>query len=679
MISFKKFLSHYYNFFLYEELNPEQIKMVSTWNLGKDFTGSPTRTVDLPLKNNNPQYGHPAVKDHLAKHGYRIKDYSNGIATKTVTVNHPVHGTINKEVDKNIGKALSETGADETVKTAYENDPNRKSVDNQNYDASATAEITSAPHQVAACSTGTPWHSCLNLGNGVTRTGETGLHTSIGVNHRFVKPTVEAGTHMAYLKNKDGDKIARIALQPYHELDENGSRTGKIGLKPSQTYGQEYYGFKDAVQNWADKNAPLDPTKDHELDERVYADGLPKRIQRERVTDSELATSTHNQIESYLSNDLLTPNQIDSVLKNKKTAHLVAHSDSASDKQFNKAFNANPDYAAAVAPHRLYDSQIDKTLPNMSEDSIRNANLNSEHIDRVLDNKKQHLGLDTQLSKLNPDQLDRLINNPDTHNMLSRYSSANLQPHHIDTLMHGMMDNYGRIQNLISQHKLHSRHISNIIRNASTHIPFLLIHGKTPVESHHIDAILNNDDVNTNPRILHNLVNNTALEPHHIDKIIDAMGSTLPTSIVDQKNLTAQHIHKIIDAGLPYRITGREDLTKEHIDKLLKIKDDDISKHLAHNPAIKDQDHIHKIIDNLGRFDSASFRAISQNPNLNQSHVDKLVDKITDPEYSHSPNLNFLNNPLLTREHMKRIHNDWGHDRDVTDTIRGAGHYGLDS
>lgn len=204
------------------------------------------------------------VAEHLTNHGYEIKDYSKGIATKKIHVGDPSRGIPMREkyVDEKIGSILEKTGATPEVKSAFTNDPARAS---QKTAEGQHVVISTSPLALAGMSTGTHWDqtSCMRL---------TG-----GAHNYKLRDDSEHGTHVAYLVNHDdktafkhgepSNPIARIALKPFHSDD------GDTIFRPEgETYGSGSTSFTNAVAQWAVDKYPGKTGVDYEKNSHVYDD-----------------------------------------------------------------------------------------------------------------------------------------------------------------------------------------------------------------------------------------------------------------------------------------------------------------------------------------------------------------------------------------------------------------------
>lgn len=222
-------------------------------------------TTVLPLERDTAT-PHPDVEEHLDRHGYDVHDYMKGLAIKKGEKKNPI----------SIGKVLARTDAPQSLKTAYEKDPNRQGID-----SNVHVVISRNPVHVAGMSTHQNWESCQTLGGGgkyIDSDGKTRNldKQDIGGSSEYVKEDIASGSHIAYLVHKPEDvdvhykPIARILLKPYM------SRHGHVILKPMQTYGEEWNGFHSTVAKWADKHFSMkDP--EYTMDNTVYQDG-PKKV-----------------------------------------------------------------------------------------------------------------------------------------------------------------------------------------------------------------------------------------------------------------------------------------------------------------------------------------------------------------------------------------------------------------
>lgn len=124
--------------------------------------------VHFPLENNGHDHIDPDVAEHLTHHGWDVKDYKKGIATKEITTGNESLGIPlrRKMVEKSIGGILKDTNAHPDVQKAFMNDDARKSTRSFSNTGGHHVVISTSPMALAGASTGTDWTSCMNLHDG---------------------------------------------------------------------------------------------------------------------------------------------------------------------------------------------------------------------------------------------------------------------------------------------------------------------------------------------------------------------------------------------------------------------------------------------------------------------------------------------------------------------------------
>lgn len=186
----------------------------------------------------------PEVNSHLSRNGYRIHDYEQGLAYHIST----------PERKERIGKILNKTGATKDTIEKYTKDPSR-----QGLNTNAHIVISRRPSDVAAMSSGQCWESCQTLGGSYTNKDGSKRVQKDGGSREFVPGIINSGAHIAYLVHnpEDIDKsfhpIARTTLNVFQSEDNGPSHSV---IRPSRVYGEEWAGFHESVNKWAEDNFP---------------------------------------------------------------------------------------------------------------------------------------------------------------------------------------------------------------------------------------------------------------------------------------------------------------------------------------------------------------------------------------------------------------------------------------
>jgi len=244
---------------LTEILNKAQKAKVNRWKKGDNSFSDhlfdhPTHTEKTISLEHPESEGHSEdIKNHLAPHGIKIKDYKSGIGEDK-------HG---REIK--LGKALEKTKAPDELKNKFANDPARSNKGIGSNDLRVT--ISRHPHHVAGMTSGGHcWEneSCMNF--------ETGS------NKDYLKQDVKHGTHVAYLHHKD-DKdlehpLARIALKKFAD-----DETGHSVLRPeNRTYGPPSDAFTHTVHKFINDKMPPNDSGIYHKNPNVYNDASKTTI-----------------------------------------------------------------------------------------------------------------------------------------------------------------------------------------------------------------------------------------------------------------------------------------------------------------------------------------------------------------------------------------------------------------
>lgn len=227
--------------------------------------------VVLPIQSNSDVNDiDPDVHNHLKEHGWEVENYKQGLAKKKQLVGDPSRGIPyrEKEVTKNIGKILHETGAPDDVKHAFANDPHRNMATKGSVN-DYRALISTHPYAIAHMSTNTPWESCMSM--------------DTGSNCHYLSADSEHGTHVAYLVHKDDkgvktgvpeNPLARIALKRFdtgeHGYDHNDEDNDTVFRPESSTYGSPVHGFEDTVKRWAHQAYPAKKGEEYTKHDDLY-------------------------------------------------------------------------------------------------------------------------------------------------------------------------------------------------------------------------------------------------------------------------------------------------------------------------------------------------------------------------------------------------------------------------
>ena len=436
------------------EVSPETSDKIQSAFGGKDFT-------HFPLSEAGHVSVDPDVGEHLANHGYDIKDYRKGLVTKKTIVGNPDKGIPRREkvVEEKIGSVLEKTKAPESIKKAYVNDPSRTAFKSSAISGGHHVVISTHPYAIAGASTGTDWKSCMNMDD--------------GSNAHHLKDDSETGTHVAYLVHHDDPTafktglpsrpLARVMLKAHHADDHSDSSADTIYRPERSTYGNAGTGFSHAVNEWAIKNYPAKPDTTYHKDAALYDDdGIqtyrsisPKKVEsnlkwglspyhdmgRERPsldhdTASHAAHVASEMIKNPETNPIMKQKVLSHVLEipNLNSQHIakirhavkqhdfgdfdaehqiaVTHGDKLSSAAIHEQYSSKPEKSIpnrVLMNSKLPDSVVDNLEPSKYGNVMR-SKLKEHHYDKVVDaNINDGTTIQSHADYLNPKQLSKLI------------------------------------------------------------------------------------------------------------------------------------------------------------------------------------------------------------------------------------------------------------------------------
>ena len=431
----------------------------------------------IPVTSASHAIEDPDVSDHLAKHGWTIKDYHAGTATTQKTVGNPAKGIPHqtKEVESKIGKVLNDTNAPDHIKNTFANDPLRRSKD---HGSDLRVMISTHPHAIAGMSTGTKWTSCMDM------------DCRMGVNNTWALPEdSKHGTHVAYLVHKDDhganhgtvptQPLARIALKPFH------SDSGDTIFRPEhKTYGSSTTAFENTVDEWAKHHYPAKDGESYTKNKKIYhdvgatkfktlskddiykkldrgqaisgdgADGADEFFDKHTVNhavdyskDKNMSAGEYSNYVSNISRLPLTPKHVNDLLsripeghdqykKSTKQTLAIYQGDKFTTNALNtfrqehkaKGLNDNSLPTRILKNPRLPDDVVDNLEPNQYA-HVHPSKLKPHHMDNVLDGFEfgrsgSSYDVSDNMSKFGPEHLDRLAHIAVNDNKMSFVQSV---------------------------------------------------------------------------------------------------------------------------------------------------------------------------------------------------------------------------------------------------------------
>lgn len=387
-----------------EKLEPHQEDEVDYWDHERpehtqhaiDTTFGEKSRVEYPLVSRGDETPHPDVEEHLNKNGFHITDYVAGKAKDKY----------NRET--NIGKALTKTKADDHIKSAFDNDPNRQ----QKSKGSLKVVISHHPYDVAGMTSGhQSWveQSCMNFDSGAYR--------------NTLPDDVREGTHVAYLTDSEDHNldrpVARIAIKPFH------STSGHTIFRPEQkVYGNAASSFQHSVNSWCENNYPAREDTTYVKNSRVYDDtgsqtysAMSKESAEHKIDNGmKIRDALPQHIVSHIADHLIKKQkenpESETLNDYAKTGHSIAftreqtnalykvakdHNQSSmtwtiatqSGNTLNKSnlqhAIANHATATSLLRHKYLPSEFVDTLPTNQLGYIHPNNLKEHHIDKIVD------------------------------------------------------------------------------------------------------------------------------------------------------------------------------------------------------------------------------------------------------------------------------------------------------
>lgn len=383
MLSFKQFTNLFLEELLFEELSPDQKKLVSGWTselkspargpeLSKHLPFDENGRLDIPLqKSNTPSTSttvHPEVKQHLEKKGfYPVSSTHAEREIETTIPEGPRKGeVVRKKQQQKIGALLSDNPDLQKKHAEMGAKAGAKS-------GNFSIEVRRDPHGVAEMSSGNKsadgkesWTSCMGL-------PDKSCGTSGGMHHNYIKKDIQHGTHVAYL-HRDGKRIGRVALKPYV------SEHGHTILRPDpNVYGQQDANgdFHKTVSAWAEKHFPM--KEGHS----VYT------AHPEVYDDASMNSRTHR---SHYVNGNLDSKKIHEILKNGEvnSSRVVLNSGKVNADHFRAAHgHEKPEIRNLAlehpdAPKDILDHAMKGEDHTSHEAVMRNPNASEEHVTQGL-------------------------------------------------------------------------------------------------------------------------------------------------------------------------------------------------------------------------------------------------------------------------------------------------------
>lgn len=223
----------------------------------------------FPFHSNQSSHGdtYEKVNQYLSDNKYKILDYKSGLAvednpneTKEITDKQGIKRVVTKKPQPiNISKVLA---TNPQLQNEYNDLRSKTGVKIEKEGLSIV--LSRHPYDIAGSSTGRGWTSCMNLED--------------GCRINYIMKDVKEGSLVAYLiKSKDAESksdsiknpLARILIKPH----EHASGSEETILAADPVYGQDFEGFRNAVQKIVNKLNTNMKDGMYTLHPKLYQDG----------------------------------------------------------------------------------------------------------------------------------------------------------------------------------------------------------------------------------------------------------------------------------------------------------------------------------------------------------------------------------------------------------------------
>jgi len=606
-----------------EALEPEEKREVDTWKHGETsfsdhaFESPAHKRTYISLDHSTKGEHEDEITQHLAKHGYTMHSYRDGLAKDRF-------GRLVK-----IGKALGKTQGDHLL-NKFTGDPIRQQKEAK---SDYHVVISRHPHDVAGMtSKGHSWEqsSCMNFKS--------------GMNKHYLPAEVEQGTHVAYFAHKDDidleRPLARIALKPFI-----GINSGHRILRPeTRTYGDASGTFKTAVHNWAESKFPADDSELYERHKETYNDSGFRLVGSQKAFEAnifhpdpeilhEIASSGHlgkeavHDMAAYANRSLSKNSSIalhKTLLSNKNidigsdTLHrMLDNAKVGFDARIGMTADFH-DVASRVVAHRNADStHVDKimSIPGhersdwLMSSILKSPGFTAKHIDkhiesldtpttpRATDNFKHTVQVLAANKNFNQQHIKSLIEKSDPHMVSKAAMHAKISDKGVqDTLLEhmtktgsdehpvnrvGWLSNSARSWDFSGDKKPNwyrmvdaANEMHSHVRGQSDNILMALGNQDRNIDKDQFEHLMQHAKTGSAKQYL--IKNNIKhVTDKHIDDLIDNhMVDVSPASLFSHGVLKSQHVTKLLnsvndrvrDSAIVHAPSIPDDVFKHHVD-----------------------------------------------------------------------------------------------------------------
>jgi len=427
MRSFSKFFNEtikygYKDARLTEELNDYQKSIVDSWNSGPSGTISrksgrvsdnifppDQHRVTIPLEaSGEAVQPHPDVANHLQSNGYKIKDYTAGLAEDP---NYPKRSL-------RIGSLLQKTGATPDVVNAFQNDPARAA--SKASTGGLQIVLSRHPHDIAGASTDRGWNSCMRMPEDEDDEG--------GMFNHYLQHDVEQGSVAAYL-TKAGDHeakhpLSRIMLKPWENVDDTQIKGDKTILRPEEKgYGTADNSFSHTVRKWAETHYPGGNAA-YRKNPYVYNDapkGAPSVIFGADANPIDYINHPKQAVRAAVSrHPNLIPEDINALFKNLDSEHV------------RKDLVNHPNFSRENISTALSDPSS-----LVRAEAMKHPDITPAHIEQAMKDPDSRMRVAAaQHPKATPEQLDRMMNDSYHYVRHVALTNPNIKDRHVIAGLH---------------------------------------------------------------------------------------------------------------------------------------------------------------------------------------------------------------------------------------------------
>ena len=296
---------------LLEAISLEQMNYVNKKLGGSDYTPYnrhvpmfvnsiyPVKDSRMVIPFNPPNIQVPVdhmVKHHLARNGWGVGDYINGIGYRD-TIDRD--GNPKREIKK-IGKILQDTGANEikhnkltmkhepqSILKFYNNDPVRNSKSNTNIVISRNKE------DIAGMSSGRSWEatSCMRLP--FSSSNDPACHDTLDQHKHIKHDLINSSLAVYATRNGDDDiesPIGRVTVKRYESTKKVNGIKHSIYRVGSQEFGNVPHGFTDQVNQIMSNYYPAKVGFEYKLAKGLYKEN------HQSDTIPPIKTGLHNDL-----------------------------------------------------------------------------------------------------------------------------------------------------------------------------------------------------------------------------------------------------------------------------------------------------------------------------------------------------------------------------------------------